>query len=504
MDPIKGIKMIKSINDNLRKNLYDKILANNLNSYDGLTDIEMYKLFNLDDRILKALTVSSNTPSLKYSILVALKIAYYMNCDEVLEIIELIQSIDMYQEYKMKYIYRLLSKPLVLQSGNFLESAKTIASCQSEFVARNVLGVLTSSFLIDAKKQYEAAKIIKKAKESHNADYAAKVILNMNSQRNDIAFAGAQIMVEANNICACEAIYIILTDLNIINNVDALKAADTVKSFSVKGAELAKRVFSNSELVNSPYALDVAIFLNEDNPYDIEDYAYTILANFYLYDLGIAFNIAEFVKRTKSSLIARYICDLVTTFRFIPNIPSLVILESARLLSEATDENQLANIFKLLTNTGLIAKGLPIIGANFISSIQDSELQNMATAVLQNEYFINVNVAFALAKIIAGSYADSDIELITTACESADALTRIILELWQTFSENPEELSAMFNILSNLFDIDFACLNDAFNSYMPLENIDIVQKFIANAQRKGLKRSLKRKEGTSTDQFSIF
>ena len=75
MDPIKGIKMIKSINDNLRKNLYDKILANNLNSYDGLTDIEMYKLFNLDDRILKALTVSSNTPSLKYSILVALKIA---------------------------------------------------------------------------------------------------------------------------------------------------------------------------------------------------------------------------------------------------------------------------------------------------------------------------------------------------------------------------------------------------------------------------------------------
>ncbi len=497
--------MIKSINDNLRKTLYDKILAdNNLSNYERLTDIEMYKLFSLDDRILKALDASTNAPSLKYSILVALKVAYYMSCDEVLEVINLIQSIDMYQEYKMKYIYSLLNKPLVLQSGNFLASAKVIASCQSEFVARNVLGVLTSSFLIDAQRQYEAAEIIKKAKESHNADYAAKVILNMNSQKNNIAFAGAQIMVEANNICACEAIYIILTDLNVINNVDALKAADTVKSFSVNGAELAKRVFLNSELVNSPYALDVAIFLNEDNPYDIEGYAYTILSNFYLYDLGIAFNVAEFVKHTKSSLIARYICDLVTTFRFIPNIPSLVILESARLLSEATDENQLANIFKLLTNTSLIAKGLSIIGANFISSIQDSELQNMATAVLQNEYFININVAFAFAKIIAGSYTNSDMELITTACESADDLTKIILELWQTFSESPEELSAMFNILSNLFGIDFTCLNNVFNSYMPLENIEIVQKFIVSAQRKGLKRALKKNPPAPTDQISIF
>lgn len=497
--------MAKINNNDLRKSIHDKILANNLNNSNAISEADMYKLFKLDDEILRAIDSLENIPLFKYSILIALKIAYYQRVDEVLEILGLLKSIDIYQEYKMKYIYCLLNKPLVLQSGNFLESAKTIASCENEFVARNILTVLTSSFLIDAKKQYEASNIIKGAKEYYHADYAAKVLINKVALDNNLAIPGAQIIVEADNICACETIYNILTNLTIINNVEALKAADIVKSFSCSGAELAKKVFLNKELINTPYALQVAIFLNEENPYDIEGYAYNVFTNLYLFNLGIAFDIAKLVKYAKSSINARYICDLVFDFSFIPNIPSLIILESAKLLCEATSENELVNIFKALTNSSLINMGISLIAANLISSIKDPKLQNIATAIMQNEYLLSLNISFALANIIGGNYSDSNIQVITATTEDDLTFSRIILEIWQIFYEDPDQLKTVLGILSLVFGIDFTNLINIFSNYNPIDNLEALQRFVTNAQKKGLKRSLKRKPNApSSDQFSIF
>ncbi len=206
---------------------------------------------------------------------------------------------------------------------------------------------------------------------SMQRDYVVNILLNKKAIRENIALEGAKIIntidLEANAIAACE----ILTDVNAINYGVALEGAKIVST--VKGS------FNGYKISN--------ILINEN-----------ILKS------GISLLLANILKDTKQEFNSEYISIfLISVFLHNENRVDLnFILSFVQILKESPQEFNAKCILRYYEKGPIVDYDAALEMAKAINGIEDI-IDLRSTYLLLGE---NLEVAFKLVKIIAGSKED--------------------------------------------------------------------------------------------------